>query len=241
MIFLFALIFAVEPEPPPPPRWLAEDTALVAERIAREIPKRPLTVAPPENRSSEHLDLASLRDALTARLQSGPELTLHTTVYLLAEPRRYVVLAELLNASEKVWLFETSVAKPTREIPSLPRWNDDDSRATVAKLFAACLAEGWLADEPPRPTLAVDPVQNRTDEHAPTALFRFALERAVLTDGRFRLMSEGASFTLRTTLESTSQWSEKDKRTHYRARLEAIRASDGHVSCVHTAKLTKTR
>lgn len=248
MLTLALILAAIDP-------LSVEDAAAAARTIVSALPRTTrVAVQPVQNRTTEHLDAAAFTSALQREISTqhlaGDVHALKIDVHLIerASEKRYVVLAALVvRATEQTtWLREVVITKQPDTPPGPPppelrdRFDEDDAARVGRVLFAECLSEGWL-DEAGSATVSIRAIENRTDEHVPVGFLRRSLEHAALADPRIRLFERDAEYTQRTVIEASAQWAAERRTTVFRLRLEAVRVKDGHLACVHTAVVRKTR
>ena len=76
-----------------------------------------------------------------------------------------------------------------QEIALTDRWNDEDSRLVAQEMMQDMLTFPWISrykmdtDDDRKPTVIIQSIRNKTDEHIPTETFVNDIKRALLRSG----------------------------------------------------------
>ncbi|MFA8434884.1 MAG: penicillin-binding protein activator LpoB [Marinifilaceae bacterium] len=85
---------------------------------------------------------------------------------------------------------------PDQEIDLSGRWNDTDSRLAAEALIEQVLNRNWIEDfkqqNERKPVVVVGLIMNKSSEHIDSDTYIKDIEKAILNDGRVRLVQAGA-------------------------------------------------
>ncbi|NOU58656.1 penicillin-binding protein activator LpoB [Marinifilum caeruleilacunae] len=85
---------------------------------------------------------------------------------------------------------------PDQQIDLSGRWNDTDSRLAAEALIDQVLNQGWIEDYRQefnkKPVVTVGLITNKSSEHIDSDTYIKDIEKAILNDGRVRLVQAGA-------------------------------------------------
>ncbi|MPQ46713.1 penicillin-binding protein activator LpoB [Marinifilum sp. N1E240] len=85
---------------------------------------------------------------------------------------------------------------PDQQIDLSGRWNDTDSRLAAEALIDQVLNQGWIGNFKEefnrKPVVTVGLVTNKSSEHIDSDTYIKDIEKAILNDGRVRLVQAGA-------------------------------------------------
>jgi uncharacterized protein (TIGR02722 family) len=85
---------------------------------------------------------------------------------------------------------------PDQQIDLSGRWNDTDSRLAAEALIDQVLNQGWIEDYRKdfnkKPVVTVGLIMNKSSEHIDSDTYIKDIEKAILNDGRVRLVQAGA-------------------------------------------------
>jgi uncharacterized protein (TIGR02722 family) len=85
---------------------------------------------------------------------------------------------------------------PDQQIDLSGRWNDTDSRLAAEALIDQVLNQGWIEDYrkefDKKPVVTVGLIMNKSSEHIDADTYIKDIEKAILNDGRVRLVQAGA-------------------------------------------------
>lgn len=85
---------------------------------------------------------------------------------------------------------------PDQQIDVSGRWNDTDSKLTAEALIEQLLNQNWIANYEQefnrKPVVIVGLITNKSSEHIDSDTYIKDIEKAILNDGRIRLVQAGA-------------------------------------------------
>ncbi|PXY02754.1 penicillin-binding protein activator LpoB [Marinifilum breve] len=85
---------------------------------------------------------------------------------------------------------------PDQQIDLSGRWNDTDSKLAAEALIDQVLNQGWITDYQKefnkKPVVTVGLIMNKSSEHIDADTYIKDIEKAILNDGRVRLVQAGA-------------------------------------------------
>ncbi|WP_321298281.1 penicillin-binding protein activator LpoB [Marinifilum fragile] len=85
---------------------------------------------------------------------------------------------------------------PDQQIDLSGRWNDTDSKLAAEALIDQVLNQGWINDYEKefnkKPVVTVGLIMNKSSEHIDADTYIKDIEKAILNDGRVRLVQAGA-------------------------------------------------
>ncbi|MCY1635519.1 penicillin-binding protein activator LpoB [Marinifilum sp. D737] len=85
---------------------------------------------------------------------------------------------------------------PDQQIDLSGRWNDTDSKLAAEALIDQVLNQGWISDYQKefnkKPVVTVGLIMNKSSEHIDADTYIKDIEKAILNDGRVRLVQAGA-------------------------------------------------
>lgn len=85
---------------------------------------------------------------------------------------------------------------PDQAIDLSGRWNDTDSKLTAEALIQQVLTQKWIGnfekEHNRKPVVIVGLITNKTSEHIDSDTYIKDIEKAILNDGRVRLVQAGA-------------------------------------------------
>ena len=85
---------------------------------------------------------------------------------------------------------------PDQQIDLSGRWNDTDSKLAAEALIDQVLNQGWIEDYRKKfnkkPVVTVGLITNKSSEHIDSDTYIKDIEKAILNDGRVRLVQAGA-------------------------------------------------
>lgn len=85
---------------------------------------------------------------------------------------------------------------PDQQIDLSGRWNDTDSKLAAEALIDQVLNQGWIEDYRQdfnkKPVVTVGLITNKSSEHIDSDTYIKDIEKAILNDGRVRLVQAGA-------------------------------------------------
>ncbi|WP_321516363.1 penicillin-binding protein activator LpoB [Marinifilum fragile] len=85
---------------------------------------------------------------------------------------------------------------PDQQIDLSGRWNDTDSKLAAEALIDQVLNQGWINDYQKefnkKPVVTVGLIMNKSSEHIDADTYIKDIEKAILNDGRVRLVQAGA-------------------------------------------------
>jgi uncharacterized protein (TIGR02722 family) len=85
---------------------------------------------------------------------------------------------------------------PDQQIDLSGRWNDTDSKLAAEALIDQVLNQGWIEDYRKdfnkKPVVTVGLIMNKSSEHIDSDTYIKDIEKAILNDGRVRLVQAGA-------------------------------------------------
>lgn len=85
---------------------------------------------------------------------------------------------------------------PDQQIDLSGRWNDTDSKLAAEALIDQVLNQGWISDyheeNNRKPVVTVGLITNKSSEHIDSDTYIKDIEKAILNDGRVRLVQAGA-------------------------------------------------
>lgn len=91
---------------------------------------------------------------------------------------------------------QISRISPDQQIDLSGRWNDTDSRLVSEALIEQVLSRNWIDDftktHNRKPVVIVGLIKNKTSEHINSDTYIKDIEKALLNDGRIRLVQAGS-------------------------------------------------